>query len=206
MIIVNFSTKEYARGQKRLKASLNGHKCLMLDDYTAIGSPSHQDSPYEFKCHAIEVASKYDPIVLWMDSSMYVKGDLSKIETLILENGYFMEEAGHYVRTWCNDHCKKVMNYNWNGEEEHYLMFSAGLLGLDFTKEDSKLWFEEWKRYALLGCFRGDWSNHRHDMTVGSILAERLNFKYQRGGSHLSYVGPGYSTPEPNSVVYCQGI
>lgn len=206
MIIVNFSTGSYKKGQKRLKESLNGHNYLMLDDYFAIGSPTHQDSPYEFKVHAIEAASKIDPIVLWMDSSMYLKGDLSKIENLILQDGYFMEECGHYVRTWCNDHCRKVMNYNWNRDEEDYLMFSAGLLGLNFNDDKAKLWFEEWKRYASLGCFRGDWSNHRHDMTVGSILAQRLNFKYQRGGSHLSYIGPGYSTPEPSSVVYCQGI
>jgi hypothetical protein len=206
MIIVNFSTKEYSRGQQRLANSLNGHKKLMLNDYTAIGSPTHQESPYEFKVHAIEAAAKYDPVVLWMDSSMYVRGDLSKIENIILKDGYFMEEAGHYVNTWCNEHCRKVLDYNWQGDESNYLMFSAGLLGLNMDNDTASLWFEQWKESAQLGCFKGDWKDHRHDMTAGSILAQRLNMKYQRGGSHLSYIGPGYSQPEPGSVVYCQGV
>src|SRR5688572_21376276 len=127
MIIVNFSTKEYARGQQRLANSLNGYKKLMLSDYTSINSPTHSESPYEFKVHAIEKAFEFDDIVLWMDASMYVHGDMSKIEKIIQEEGYFMEEAGHYVKTWCNDHCKKVMNFNQFGDEEDYLMFSAGL-------------------------------------------------------------------------------
>lgn len=206
MIVVNFSTKEYRRGQQRLSNSLNGYKQLMLNDYVSLGSPTHQESPYEFKVWSIETASKHDSVVLWMDSSMYVRGNLETIEKIILKDGYFMEEAGHYVNTWCNAHCRKTMNYNWNGQEGGYLMFSAGLLGLNFNDENAKLWFEQWKHFALLGCFRGDWADHRHDMTVGSILAQRLNFKYQRGGSHLSYVGPGYSRPEAGSVVYCQGI
>jgi hypothetical protein len=206
MIIVNFSTKEYSRGQQRLQASLNGYKTLMLNDYVSIGSPTHQESPYEFKVHAIEKAACFDPVVLWMDSSMYVRGDLSKIEKIILKDGYFMEEAGHYVNDWCNDHCRKMLNYNSQGDEYKYLMFSAGLLGLDMNDATARLWFEQWKEAAKLGCFKGDWRNHRHDMTAGSILAERLNMTYQRGGSHLSYVGPGYSKPEPTSVVYCQGI
>lgn len=206
MICVNFSTPNYALGQQRLANSLNGYKKLMLTSYTAIGSPTHLESPYEFKCHAIEAASKYDPVVLWMDSSMYVRGDLSKIEKIILEDGYFMEEAGHYVNDWCNDHCRKVLNYNWRGDEDKYLMFSAGLLGLNMEDDTARLWFEQWKESALRGCFRGDWANHRHDMTAGSILAQRLNMKYQRGGSHLSYLGPGYSKPETGSVVMCQGL
>jgi len=206
MVVVNFSTKEYSRGQQRLSNSLNGYKKLMLNDYTAIGSPTHQQSPYEFKVWAIEAAAKFDPIVLWMDSSMYVKGDLSKIEDIILEEGYFMEEAGHYVKTWCNDHCRKTLNFNCQGDEEDYLMFSAGLLGLNMEDYTASLWFESWKQSALRGCFKGDWKDHRHDMTAGSILAQRLNMKYQRGGSHLSYLGPGYSKPEPGSVVMCQGV
>jgi hypothetical protein len=209
MIIVNFSTKEYSRGQQRLANSLNGHKKLMLNDYTAIGSPTHQESPYEFKVHAIEAAAKYDPVVLWMDSSMYVRGDLSKIEEIIINEGYFLEEAGHYVGRWTNDFTKKYFDLTeeeMNQGPQGMIMFSAGLLGLNFNFTNSRIFFSEWLKAAKAGCFRGDWSDHRHDMTVGSIIAQRMGMKYQRGGSHLSYIGPGYSQPEPGSVVYCQGV
>ena len=106
MICVNFATKEYRRGQQRLAASLNGHKQLMLNDYVSINSPTHADSPYQFKIHAIEAAKELDPIVLLMDASMYVHGDLSIIENIVLNDGYFMEEAGHYAGKWTNQHTR----------------------------------------------------------------------------------------------------
>jgi hypothetical protein len=206
MIIVNFSTKEYARGQQRLSNSLNGYKKLMLNDYVSIGSPTHKESPYEFKVHAIEKAFEFDDIVLWADSSLWRVGDISKIEKIIQKDGYFMEEAGHYCIDWCNDHCRKMLNYNAMGDEYHYTMFSAGLIGLDRNNPTASLWFEQWKEAAGLGCFKGNWKDHRHDMTAGSILAQRLGMRYQRGGSHLSYVGPGYSEPEKDTVFLLQGI
>lgn len=203
MIIVNFSTPNYSLGQQRLASSLNGHKKLMLNSYEAITSPTHAQSPYEFKIWSIEAASKYDPIVLWMDSSMYVKGELSKIEKIILEDGYFMEEAGHYCTTWCNDWTRGYFDLP---KDSPYIMFSAGLLGLNFDTQIAKDWFSQWKKSAKAGCFAGDWSNHRHDMVCGSIIAQKMGMKYQRGGSHLSYVGPGYSIPEEGSVIHCQGL
>jgi hypothetical protein len=151
MIIVNFATKHYMRGQRRLSESLNGHKQLMLSDYVSLGSPDHSDSPYAFKCYAIESALNYDDIVIWADSSMKLVGDLSKIETIIKEDGYFFqsEKDGH---------------------------------------------------------FKGPWDRHRHDMVCGSILAEKHGMKYQRGGSYIAYIGPGYQPPEPGIVFTCQGI
>lgn len=204
MIVVNFSTPNYARGQKRLSASLNGYKKLMLNDYTAIGSPTHKESPYEFKIWAIEKAFELDPIVLWADSSLWRVGDLSKIENIIKQDGYFMEEAGHYVRDWCNPHCRSVMKFT--EKENHFIMFSAGLLGLNFNNDAALNWFLAWKGAASMGCFKGEYTNHRHDMTCGSIIAQRMGFKYQRGGSHLSYIGPGYTKPEEGTVFYLQGL
>lgn len=204
MIVVNFSTPNYALGQKRLAASLNGYQKLMLTDYVAIGSPTHQNSPYEFKIHSIEKASQFDHIVLWCDSSLWRVGDLSKIEKIIKQHGYFMEEAGHYVKDWCNPQTKQW--FNLNREEEHFIMFSAGLLGLDFNNEKATEFFRQWKAAANAGCFIGKYTNHRHDMTCGSIIAQRMGFKYQRGGSHLSYIGPGYTKPEEGTVFYLQGL
>lgn len=207
MIIVNFATQQYRNAQRRLMNSVQG-KGLFISDYPE-GWPTHSESPYEFKIHAIEQAFELDDIVLWVDSSMYLKGDLSKIETIIKTDGYFMEEAGHWVGRWTNEHTRKYFNLT---EEEAkqgtggLFMFSAGLLGLNLKSELAMEFFYKWKASALAGCFAGSWENHRHDMTCGSIIAQRLGMKYQRGGSHLSYVGPGYSNPEQGSVFYCQGL
>lgn len=209
MIIVNFSTPNYALGQKRLAASLNGYKKLMLNDYVSIGSPTHQESPYGFKLYAIQAAIKYDPVILWMDSSMYLRGDLNKIEKIILEDGFMADEAGHYAGRWTNQFTRdyfKVTEEEMKEGPGGVTLFSAGLLGLDFNKDKACQFFSQWFASHGAGCFNGSWENHRHDMSCASIIATRLGFKYQRGGSHLSYIGPGYSEPESGSVVYCQGL
>lgn len=208
MIVVNFSTKNYILGQQRLSKSLNGYKQLMLTDYTSIGSPTHQESPYEFKAWAIEAAWEYDPICLWVDASMWRVGDLSKIEDIIIRDGYFMSEAGHWVGSWCNQFTR---NYFKLREEEAKVpggmfMFSAGLLGLDKNNPLAMDFFTQWKASALAGCFRGNYATHRHDMTCGSIVAQRLGMKYQRGGEHMSYIGSGYADPEEGSIFWLQGL
>jgi hypothetical protein len=209
MIIVNFATGHYLRGQQRLANSLNGVKKLMLSNYNVIRSPTHEQSPYEFKIWSIEAAWELDPIVLWADASLWRVGDLSKIERLILQDGYFAEEAGHYVGRWTNEFTKNYFKLNdeeLKQETGGMLMFSAGLLGLNRNSEMAMEFFKQWKAAALAGCFRGDWADHRHDMTGASIIAQRLGMKYQRGGSHLSYIGPGYSQPEMGTVFHLQGL
>lgn len=208
MIIVNFSTPNYSLGQQRLAASLNGHKKLMLNSYTAINSPTHQDSPYEFKLWAIEAAWEYDDIILWADSSLWRVGDLSVIENIIKKDGYFLSEAGHWVGSWCNQHTR---NYFKLTEEEAkvpggFCMFSAGLVGLNKESEQAVKFFDQWKASAKAGCFKGSHVDHRHDQTAGSIIAQRMGLKYQRGGQHMSYLGPGYSKPEKDTIFYLQGL
>lgn len=208
MLIVNFATKEYRRAQQRLKISLVNHSSLILETYPT-GCPTHQESPYEFKIHAIRQALKIDPIVLWVDTSMYLVGDISKIENIIKEDGHFMEEAGHWAGRWTNQHTRDYFHVTDNEMKQEaggITMFSAGLLGLNRDSEKAMQFLEAWHTSAKAGCFRGDWSDHRHDMTCASIIATRLGMKYQTGGTHLAYVGPGYSQPKPSVVFLCQGI
>lgn len=209
MIVVNFSTDVYKRPQNRLKQSLEGHNTLMFTKYDEIGSPTHQESPYEFKLHAIEKAFEIDDIVLWCDSSLWRVGDLSIIENIIKEDGFFGTEAGHYAGRWTNDHTKnyfKVTEDEMHQGEGGITLFSAGLLGLNKNNEIAMRFFDEWKASAKAGCFSGDWSSHRHDQSSASIIATRLGLKYQRGGKYMSYIGPGYSKPEESSIFYLQGM
>jgi hypothetical protein len=208
MIIVNFATGHYLKGQQRLANSLNGYKKLMLTGYPTINSPTHEQSPYEFKINSIESAWNHDPVVLWVDASMWRVGDLSKIEDLIIKDGYFMTESGHWTGQWTNQFTK---NYFKTTDEEMKVpggmfMFSAGLLGLNRNSPIAVEFLRQWKGSAKAGCFKGDWKDHRHDMSCGSIIAQRLGMKYQRGGEFMSYIGPGYSQPEAGSVFYLQGI
>lgn len=203
MIIVNFSTDVYKRPQNRLKQSLEGHKTLMFTKYDEIGSPTHQESPYEFKLHAIEKAFEKDDIVLWCDSSLWRVGDLSIIENIIKEEGFFGTESGHYCYDWANDNCRKYHNLK---KEEGLIMYSAGLTGINKNNPLAMEFFNQWLASAKAGCFVGDYVNHRHDMVNASIIAQRLGLKFQRGGKFMSYIGPGYSQPEPSSIFYLQGM
>lgn len=202
MIVVNFSTGHYLKGQKRLKDSLGG-ELLTFTNYGEIRTPAHDLSPYHFKIGAIKRALELDKIVLWADSSLYRVGDLSKIQTIIETDGYFMEEAGHYVKDWCEE---TTLNYFGIDRSSPFLMFSAGLLGLNFNTDIAKQYFERWEKSAVDGHFRGSWKTHRHDMTCGSIIASQLGMKYQTGGTHLAYIGQGYSKPKDGVVFYCQGM
>lgn len=208
MIIVNFSTDAYKRPQHRLKQSLEGHKTLMFTKYDEIGSPTQSESPYQFKIHAIEKAFEQDDIVLWADSSIWRVGDLSIIENIIKEDGYFMSEAGHWVGSWTNDFTRDY--FKLTNEEAKVpggmCMFSAGLTGLNKNSVVAMEFFKQWKESALAGCFKGDYSNHRHDMSCGSIIAQRLGMKFQRGGKHMAYIGSGYSQPEKDVVLHLQGM
>jgi len=206
MVIVNFATDHYLKGQRRLINSLpRDQKYLAFSKYEEIGSPTHGESPYQFKIHAIEKGLEVDPIVLWCDASLWRVGDLGKIEAIIKEKGYFMEEAGHWVRDWCKPETKEWFSLTQD-ELSRFNMFSAGLLGLDFNNPDALSWFTAWRVSAQAGHFKGSYSNHRHDMTCGSIIAQRMGFTYQRGGSHLSYIGNGYARPEEGTVFHLQGI
>jgi hypothetical protein len=207
MIIVNFATHQYRNAQRRLMNSVQG-KGLFISDYPP-GWPTHQESPYEFKINAIKQAMELDDIVLWVDSSMYRIGDLSVIENFIKRDGYFMEEAGHYSGRWTNQHTREYFKVT---DEEMFqglggiTMFSAGLLGLDKTSPLATSFLQQWHDSAKAGCFQGSWEDHRHDMTCGSIIASRLGMKYQTGGTHLAYIGPGYSAPKKSVVFCCQGM
>jgi len=211
MIVVNYSSSQYYRAQDRLVKSIGHNHSSYLSVVSPfpfrdlpLGCPAHSESPYEFKVHCINKVKDIDPIVLWADSSMYCVGDLSKIEDIIKNDGFFGQEAGHYVGDWCNDHTRAY--FNLTEEENKIPMFSAGLLGLNMHDPLAQEFMDQWEASAKAGCFKGDWSNHRHDMTCASIIAHRLRFKLQRGGSTMAYIGPGYSTPEPGVVFYCQGM
>ena len=52
-------------------------------------------------------------------------------------------------------------------------MFAAGYCGFDFKNGKAQEFFAEWKESMLNGCFRGSWTDHRHDMTCASIIAHK---------------------------------
>jgi hypothetical protein len=208
-VIVNLSTNIYERGRKRLIASMEGKfdgSVITFTSESEVGAPFHGENPYAFKVYAIEkVRDMGYTQVLWLDASCYAVKNVSPIFDWIKENGIFMEAAGHWTGSWSND---STLGYFGITREQamQMPMFSAGFLGFDFEQEVSKEFFQKWKNAMLSGCFKGEWSNHRHDMTCGSIIACQMGLDkiYSEGGNYLAYRGEGYAEPKESVLIYLE--
>ncbi len=207
MIVTSFGDGKYRKGLQRLKESLeaNGVPHMLFTNFAQLAPcPTHRQSPYEFKIHAIKKAWQVDKHVLWCDASMFLVGDIKRIANLIEYEGYFMEEAGHYIKDWCNPLTQTYFNFDKQTPLPQQRMFSAGLLGLNRDSLTAQMFMGQWQESADAGCFKGSWKDHRHDMTCGSIIANQLGMQYQTGGTHLRYCGGIYGVPKEGAVFHCQ--
>ena len=113
-------------------------------------------------------------------------------------------------------HLKVVSRLNFKARLVDYLTIivnvtnkmygNAGFLGLDFETGIANHFFLEWNAAMMNGAFRGDWSDHRHDMTCGSIIANRLGMKFQSGNELLEYAGPDDPVKNNTIIFKAQGI
>lgn len=207
--IVNFADKAgwYSRGQQRLKDEcfkyFPGGDVVILNDYDLIGSPKHHDNPYAFKVYAIDYARKLGyTSILFVDSSIYPVKDVTPVFDHIEKQGYLMQQAGHFIDRWTNDACRAYFNLSPE-ESKNMIMYSAGFTGLDFTNMKAVEFFTQWKAAAEAGAFKGSWSDHRHDMTCGSIIAQRLGMEFD-SFNWFSYAGGSYGEGASESFFKCQ--
>lgn len=205
--VVNFSNNSYTRGQKRLKQTLNDSwPIYFYNEYDQIGSPDHFDNPYAFKLYAIEKARESGATsILYLDASVYPVKDITTLFEMIEKDGYLMQEAGHFVGRWSNDRCLEYFGITREEANKMLMYGNAGLLGLDFTSEIAKDFFNKWMEACKDGIFKGSWIDHRHDMTVGSIIANNLNMKYHSGDEILAYASPEEEVSE-KIILKAQGL
>lgn len=208
--VVNLATGRFLKGQKRLKKSMlsQAYDFIHFTSESQVGSPLHSDNPYAFKIYAIERARElgYNQI-LWLDSSVYTVKDITPVFDWLTDKGIFLEEAGHHAGQWCNDETLKYFELD-REDAMFYPMFSAGYCGFDFRNPISQEFFAEWKESMLNGMFRGLWENHRHDMTCGSIIANKQGLLplYSKGATFFAYIGDVFGTPKETVVCYLQGM
>lgn len=204
--IVNFAQGNwYPRGAQRLrdaKKFCEGIDILTLDNYDTIGSPTHAQDPYAFKVYAMEYAFNQGyTTVLYVDSSLHPVKDCRPVFDYIEENGHLMQKAGHMLSRWCNETAKNY--YNFTPEEwSKFELYSAGFTGLDFLNERSQEFFLKWKQSQLDGMFKGDWKDHRHDMTNASAIAQRLGMNFEER-TFMQYIGQGYAPANDFAYFHC---
>lgn len=221
--ILNFSTREnkvYAQGQKRLHQSLKKVKFkgdVVLWDYEGqFGCPSHSKVPYAFKPYGLKWAreNNYD-CALWLDASFWAVKPLGPLFKIIEEKGHLMQNDGNRLHNWCHD--SALEKYGITLDEAHSIkMFSAGCTGLNFNNEKSNRFLDMWleaandgksfhgpHKYKKSDKKRNDLIGHRHDMSIGTILAHKLSMEYENAWSIFTY---GINKDYPNVYMICKGM
>ncbi len=202
----------YLKGMARLSDSLEGKfdgKFMGFVGEASIGAPAHLDNPYAFKIFCFEKALKagYKKI-LYLDCSVFAVAPVQPIFDIIERDGYIMQEAGHYLKNWINDDALKYFGISRDALEGVIMYGNAGFLGLDFNCPLAANFYAKWKASMEAGAFRGDWSNHRHDMACGSMIAWLLymDAHYQRGDEILEYAQFGSSRKNSTIVFQASGM
>lgn len=205
--VVSFANErgEYLKGLSRLKKSLVIHDNNIfhgLIGESLVGSPPHLENPYAFKvyCWDCVIATGIRKI-LWLDASVVAVRNLQPVWDKIDQDGYIMQDAGHFVGRWCNDETLEYFNLTRDEAWKMPMYGNAGFLGLDLDNPIAFEFFKQWKQSMLDGMFKGSWKDHRHDMTCGSIIANRLKMKFQSGNEWLSY-SPINEKPKNETIIF----
>ena len=181
----------FQKGLDRLRINIENLVKIPFISFTEypIDCPVHEKSPFAFKFFCInECVKKGFKKILWLDSSVIIKNDLSDIFNNYLENqGYFFIKNWHSVGQYCHDKALKTLNIT--REESFRIPCVQGTnFGLNFNNEKSQIFQKEMLKYAVDNItFPGPYDNknnmasndtrvsgHRHDQTAMSVVALRL--------------------------------
>ena len=209
--IINLSNSKnwYLKGQARLVDSLKGKfdgDILTYTNESEVGSPLHDENPYAFKPYCFyDALNKGYEKILWLDSSVWAVKDLQPIFDILENEKYFMLDSGHYIDRWINENCLNYFDLKMDDLQGQRL-FVAGLFGLNLKDDTCIDFLSKWKLAADNGAFKGSWKDHRHDMTCGSVILNRLGMELKVAEYYSSYIGQIFGEPKETSFFYLQGM
>ena len=222
--ILNFATRTnptYIKGQKRLARSLKEQgfegDFITWNAEHQFDCPQHKRIPYAFKPYTLDWARKegYDT-ALWLDTSFWAIKPVEPVFKIIDEEGYLIQNDGNRLGNWSHDKCLKKFGIT-RDEAMQVRMFSAGCTGLNFHNKTAIEFLDLWIEASKDGeSFQGPWKNsksviskdsrckgHRHDMTIGTLIANDLSMKYQKAWSIFTY---GRNKNFPDVHFICKGM
>lgn len=148
-----------------------------------IKSLTHSEMPYQFKTALIQEALEmgYERII-WLDSSMQLKKDLTPLFDGI--NGMtFFENLGHPTWKYISDTALVMLKNDGylSDASKHQDIINVpqvwgGAFALNFSKIGTSSFFNNLKEYSLNGSFKDSGSRrpgfitHRHDQAVMSVI------------------------------------
>lgn len=209
--IVSLATNNgnYYQAIARLGDSLKGKfdgTFLGFMGEESVQAPKHANNNYAFKLYAMSYARLLGySKTFWLDSSVYAVKNVQPIFDYLDRQGYFFEDSGHQVGNWCNDQTLDYFKLT-RAEAMGMRMLSSGFVGIDFTKDTSVEFFERWKSSMYAGAFNGSWSDHRHDQTCASIIANQMGLKYSDNNNFFAYIGNEYLPPKKTALFHLKGM
>jgi hypothetical protein len=202
---VSFANGWYSNLHRQLEFSVKrfGYDVYTFSKFEDIGSPTHQESPYEFKLHSIKkVYQKGYDIVIWCDSPIRLVRSIKDWIPEIEKKGVYLQHDGSKIGIWANDKSLEAFNIT-RDEAMNMSTVYACIIAFDFRKQITIDFLNRWKECADKGLFKGKWKNdeltesqdlrckgHRHDQTCAELISNELKIEH----------GPLVLADEPNST------
>lgn len=129
---------------------------------------------YAWKARIISEVIGEDTCFLWIDSGVLISAKLSPIFKKIRQKGYFVvRNYDHQNRDWTSEECSTIMKVTTSELNSPQVM--ANFFGISIDSNDGMRLFESWARWCREElAVKGSRINHRHDQTLLSILAARM--------------------------------
>lgn len=211
--IVSFANKNgrYVQNLARLSESLRDNfdgDFIAFVGEKSIGAEPHEDNPYSFKIHCIQKAidAGYRQ-VLWLDTSCFAIKNVQPIFDEIEKDGFIFQDINFTLDQWCNDFTLNYFGLTREEAKKVKLIGSAGFLGMNFDNPLAVDFFEKWKAAMYVGCFKGSWSDHRHDLSCSSIIIHQMGLAalMKKTDEWLQYAGVFDETANSTIIIKAQG-
>lgn len=153
-----------------------------------INSPTHEEHPYAFKPYAIKKVKDLGySHILWADSPVYPLKKLENTLSILNKNKILLlDNVGWSIASYTNDKCLELLSISKTEAEENKMVMAC-FMAFDFSNETTNKIFDKYFYHATSGAYKGEWSNHRHDQSVMSILAVKYNINLTHPKGVLCY-------------------
>lgn len=171
------------------------------------GCPSHRESQYAFKIHAMQRAiSAGFRHILWMDTAFQPVAPIEAVWQKIANFGWHVVDQGDKLGRWATDRALELYPMARNAAMEVPLVYS-GIVGLDVRSPAGRAIWTAWRSLCEVGAFIGphfnvpgqeEWQEvgskwkahcsydprcvgHRHDEAALSFVLHALGYKPDLG-------------------------
>lgn len=189
--VVSFANNSYSELIKRQKTEFKKYlDCdyYCFNNFSEIESPSHEAIPYAFKPYAIQKIKNlgYSKI-LWADSPVYPIKEINNVLNELNNNGILLiDNVGWSISSYTNINCLNILGMDLETANKAPMVMAC-FMAFDFENELTCKIFNEYLNHVNTGAYNGEWSNHRHDQSVISILAFQNNIKLKHPKNILCY-------------------